>query len=333
MEDWLDAPELHRDLWRNEAVVWTADMDGTRNPDDPDMQWRVGTIAGTGPGRNVFRSRIPAIKASDFGPGGRSHLVAQKTTQGVWVVRNISHSEEARFFHGEQIFWGDNQEDASRRRGGSGPPTMIAPVLRGIAAIVRPTVSSVPASIDDIISKDDVKAFRGHMHMAHADYLKYKKAGLTETTPGSELPKGICRKQCKGGLVLYAKVEIPYYLGEFWESGNIDDAVPAEYLAAAPSIDTAAFTQIFAGLRDRELVRAIGHEGVPSKDRPAGSVSLVSTNHERALCHHKFVDKMYEQEVAAGRMIFFDTEHSPPFFPSTTTPTGATTKKKRTGEV
>ena len=320
-------------MWRTEAVEWTADMSNGATPDDPDMQWRVGSIAGTGPGRNVFRSRIPAIKASNFGPGGRSHLVAQKTTKGVWIVRNISHAEEERFFDGESIFWGDNPDDSSKRRGGSGPPTMITPVLQGIAAIVRPTVSSVPASIDDIISKDDIQAFRGHMHMAHADYLKYKKAGLTNTKPGSELPKGISRTQCKGGLVLYAKVDTPYYLGDFWESNNIDDAVPAEYLAAAPSIDTVAFTQIFAGLQDKELVRAIGHEGVPSKDRPAGPVSLVSTNHERALCHHQFVDKMYEQEVAAGRMIFFDTEHSPPFFPSTTTPTGATTKKKRTGEV
>ena len=36
---------------------------------------KVGALADSGGGRNVFRGMVPAIKASDVGPGGRSHLV------------------------------------------------------------------------------------------------------------------------------------------------------------------------------------------------------------------------------------------------------------------
>ena len=305
-------------------------------PPDRESQWKVGTLEGSGPGLSVFRSRIPAVKASSFGPGGRSYLVAQRETSGEWIVRNLHASEEVRLFSHPEVpmFWGTDAEEASTRRGNSGPAPMMLPIMKGLVEHCRPAVSSVPADIDDIISPSDIAAFRGHMHSGYEDYKRYKLCKLTETTPGTQpVGRPVKRKQCKGGMVLYSKSEIPYYLADYWETGNIDDVVPAEYLAPAPSLDTAALTDLFRGSADQELVTSIGGHGVSSKDTPAGAAALLSTNHEKALLHHKFVDDMYEAEVAAERMVFFDVEHSPAFFPSTTTPTGATTKKKRTGEV
>ena len=84
-------------------------------PPEPDRQWKVGELKGLGPGRNVFRHRIPAVKASDFGPGGRSHLVLQDTDDGRRVVRNISEREEERLFQHPAVpmEWGSETDEAA----------------------------------------------------------------------------------------------------------------------------------------------------------------------------------------------------------------------------
>ena len=276
------------------------------------------------------------MKASDFGPGGRSHLVLQDTADGRRVVRNISSSEEERLFQHPTVKmeWGSDTDVAAERRGNAGTPGIVFPVLQAIVHLCSPSVTSVPQCIGDIIDPRDVQAFRGHMHMAHADYETYKAAGLTTVTPGTEPPKHRTKKeQCKGGLVFEARTSIPYYLAEFWRSGNFDDVVPAQHLASAPSLDTVAVVQLLQGIADGELLTSLGGPGVPSKDAPAGAVSLLSTNHEKALLHHRFVNDMYEQEEAKGSMICFGMKHSPVFWPTTVTPTGATTKKARSGEI
>ena len=156
-------------------------------PPDRESQWKVGVLEGSGPGLSVFRSRIPAVKAPSFGPGGKAHLVAQRTTSGEWIARNIHEPEEVRLFSHPEVpmRWGSDAEEASIRRGNSGPPLMMLPIMKGPAEHCRPAVSSVPANIGDIISPSGIAAFRGHMHSGYEDYKRYKLCKLTETTPGT----------------------------------------------------------------------------------------------------------------------------------------------------
>ena len=184
----MDAPEQHPGLhvnydrvgweWFDPSLIRT---DGKYESNEP---VKVGALAGEGGGRNVFVNRIPAVKAADVGYGGRSHLVAQRDTDGRIVVRRLSRGERDRLCEGLEGFdWGDDDMRAYRQ-GNSGPPAMMSVVLRGLHDFLRPHSNFVPEHIDQIISPEDAMAFRGSLVLAEKDYGEMKKRGLIDQKPG-----------------------------------------------------------------------------------------------------------------------------------------------------
>ena len=321
--------------------------DGSENP-HPTEPHKVATLFKKhrdNGGRNVFQGMIPAVKFRDAGPGGRSHIVRQRTQSGVWVNRTLSESEVDRLFFDSEVpmWWGDDADIKRARQGNAGPPSIVKEVLRTVAAHFLPANPFVPTQCGEIISEEDVRAYRGSMAMAYFDYTKKKKEGSLNQTPGQEdqaaprpkqMHKGV---QPLGGLVFRTPRVPPMYLADFWETGNVDEIVPVESLRSVESIDRVAYQIIATGYPDREAVAAYAGGGVPSKDTPntdkESSVTVLSTNHKASLNFHPFVDKMFMEEVRASRMCLFDMMHSPPIAPSYVTPVGAVCKKTREGKI
>jgi len=285
-----------------------------------------------GGGRNIFRHHIPAVKASAFGVGGRSHLV-QQTRGVVAILRKNDVSEVKRLFKSDRVpmLWGHTDNEKVMRMGNAAPPDMILPVFDGLVRFCSPRCAWVPRSLGEVISNDTVSAFRGHMAMQFKDYTELKKRGLLDVTPGEQQshPSNNKPLQCDAGLVLPSQAPIPFYLGDYWITKNVDDIVPADYLEGPSSIHKTLFAALAAGFPDRELVTALTGSGIFSKDIFRPAASMFATNHKKASSHHKFVDTMYSDEVGGGRMLQFSARQSPPFFPCAVYPTGATTKKKR----
>ena len=321
-------------------MKWAIPLAEQLEPPAHGEPWKVAVVVGPGGEEaNVFRHRIPAVKATKFGLGGRSHLV-QQTYEGQVVYRNLHESEEDRLFAHKRVRlqWGSSADIRAQCRGNSAPPSIIEPVLAGIARFCEPKCPFVPSSIDEVIAPDDVRAFRGSLAMAFTDFKAMQKNNLTSITPGKDpspsLVKRHKRKQAEGGLVFHTDLPMPLYLGEYWKTHDIDDIVPAEYLVGESSISKEAMRVFSAGFADAELSACLTGDGVPSKDAPQMGVNFLATNHSRSLYHHHLVDKMYQTELEAGRMVQFPVDYTPVFAgPAGVYPTGATTKKDRQGRV
>ena len=305
-------------------------------PPDPLEPWQVAVLRGQGGGRNAFRHRLPAVKASSFGVGGRSHLVQQVFDSSV-VLRRVAVSEVERLFCSERVpmLWGYSDTEKVMRMGNSAPPSMVLPVFDGFVRFCRPRCAWVPRSISDIVSEETASAFRGHMAQQFADFTELKKRNLLDVAPGQLPPKNTTRTrghrpaQCDAGLVLPSQAPIPFYLGDYWVTLQVDDIIPADYLQGPSSIHKSLFEALAVGFPDRELVTALTGTGIFAKDIFRPAASMFATNHKKASSHHRFVDNMYTEEVQGGRMLQFSVRQSPPFFPCAVYPTGATTKKKR----
>lgn len=105
--------------------------DGSKNP-HPTEPHKVATLFKQhhdNGGRNVFQGMIPAVKFRDAGPGGRSHIVRQRTQSGVWVNRTLSESEVDRLFFDSEVpmWWGDDADIKRARQGNAGPPFVQSP--------------------------------------------------------------------------------------------------------------------------------------------------------------------------------------------------------------
>ena len=290
----------------------------------------------------MFRGMIPAVKFTDAGPGGRAHLVRQRTGSGEWINRTLSSSEVDRLFHDSDVTmeWGSDADTRQARQGNAGPPAIVKEVLRTVADHFRPANPFVPERRSDIISDEHLRAYRGSLAMAFHDFTKKKREGSLNRQPGDTTTQGKYTHknvQPKGGLVLRTPHVPPMYLADFWDSGNIDDVVPVESLCSVAAIDRVAYDIIATGYPDREAVTAFAGDGVPSKDTPNVQdqlgMTVLSTNHKAALDHHPFVDAMFRDEARESRMCFFDLMHSPPIAPSYVTPVGAVAKKTRDGKI
>ena len=152
IEDWLDPPEHHQELWWEGELEYLYPMSEQSDPPRPGEPWTVGKVAGVGQGRSIFRHRLPAVKFTDFGPAGRSHFVQQQTQDGTQVVRHLHPTEVDRLFREEQMpmEWGDLVADRQARQGNSAPPQMMLPVLQGMARFCEPVCPFVPRDVRQV---------------------------------------------------------------------------------------------------------------------------------------------------------------------------------------
>ena len=336
----MDEPEMHRDLWwPQDGLDSITPLSDQREPPEIGEPWQVGRVKQQGRsehGRSIFRHRLPAIKFTDYGPGGRSHLVQQVTAAGAQVVRRLHATEVDRLFASARVRveWGKDEERQARQ-GNSAPPDMILPILQGLVAFCKPTCDFVPKSVDCVITPAQVLAYRGQMAALHTDFVELRKRGLLNVPPGEGYRRndGHSDKAADGGIVFRTEVPMPFYLGEFWVTNDVDDIVPAAYLTGASTISKDALAALARFYSDQKLVQCMTGTGVPSKDKSDPRVAFLASNHQKAYAHHGLVHEMYAEELAAGRMLQFGAEQSPVFFPSTVSPTGATVKKDREGRI
>ena len=287
----------------------------------------------------MFVGMIPAVKFSTFGVGGRSHLVRQRTAGGRYVIRRLHWQEVSRLFHTEafDMQWGTGEE-ATARQGNAAPPAMIMPALQGIVRFFQVPHPEVPTTIEHVISNEHVRAFRGGMTMAMHDYVQTREPRTATEAVVGERRKRTKRKQRpkqpQGGIVFEHTSEVPMFLGTFWRTKDTDDIVPMAYVRHEGAVvRKEAFRALTQWYPDQEVIAALGGAGVPSKNFVKPGVAVLGTNHKASVEHFKFVDKMYQSEVAAGRMAMFGVTQSPPIWPLIVSPTGAVVKKLRDGSI
>jgi hypothetical protein len=200
----------------------------------------------------------------------------------------------------------------------------------------------VPAAITQIISERDKMAFRGSLLLAEKDYTEMKKRGLVDLEPGQASVRQTSTHkmvQQEGGYAFTdcvpdaGAVGTCWYLADYWQSHNIDDVVPIYSCGREAVLDSAALRLMRKWYPDQELVSLLQGAGVPSKDTPLTTTSFLGTNHKGALHYHKYVHKAYMQEVEKGNTSQFGVAHSPPGWPLTVSPSGATTKSLRDGSL
>ena len=129
-------------------------------------------------GNRVYMLQSPAVKSSTFGIGGNSHLIAQQDTLGQWQVRKIQVSEIL-----AQIAPGTTKPNiptsplkALAALARTPPYTSLTNIASHVLDFLRPPLSEIPASIDDIISPDDTHIFRANMQRMHWDYSQMVKS-------------------------------------------------------------------------------------------------------------------------------------------------------------
>jgi hypothetical protein len=185
----------------------------------------------------------------------------------------------------------------------------------------------VPSCIQDVISDDHLKAFRGSMGMAAKDFAHHQR----DEKQHKHRPL-----QAKGGLVFSGLTCPPMFLADYWTSESVDDIVPMEYVSNPQKVvRSAALQALAAWYPDQEVVQALVGGGVPSQDRREDGVAMLGTNHKAALDNAAFVNKMYNDELAAERMSKFGIAHSPCAFGGGTkyAPSGCVDKNLRDGTV
>jgi hypothetical protein len=140
--------------------------------------------------------------------------------------------------------------------------------------------------------------------------------------------------QPEGGFVFTGVQGPPMWLADYWESRDINDVVPMQYVSNPERVVRSQALQALAGwYPDQEAVAALVGDGVPSKDRFQPGVAMLGTNHAASIDNHTFVDKMYATEIEAGRMSKYGVDQSPPCWPLFAAPTGCVDKTLRDGSV
>jgi hypothetical protein len=90
-------------LWVQEPVKWAVPLSEQLEPPVLGEPWKVAVLLGADEEEaNVFRHRLPAVKATKGGLGGRSHLV-QQVWQGRVIYRRVHPSEVDRLFGHAQV--------------------------------------------------------------------------------------------------------------------------------------------------------------------------------------------------------------------------------------
>ena len=130
-------------------------------------------------GNRVYMAQSPAVKSSTFGVGGNSHLIAQKDAQGKWQVRKLQVSEiVAQISTSAATPSLPNSPLKALAALASTPPHQsLSNIASCVLAFMRPPLSKIPSSIDDIISPDDTHIFRANMKRMHKDFSQMVKSG------------------------------------------------------------------------------------------------------------------------------------------------------------
>lgn len=159
LADVMEEIQENSSLWLKEGTVvdWKGDVHPNGPFTDAQAPVEVGSFDGGGWGRRIYANMVPATKASDWGQGGRTHMVAQMR-KGVWWARRLSAREVTKLFAHPKVHLHLAGDDDQRVRelGNSGPARMVRPWALGVERFLRPPVPWCPDTLDEIVSTDTV---------------------------------------------------------------------------------------------------------------------------------------------------------------------------------
>ena len=175
-------PDLPQHLFIDQRKVhftWTRDPDSVSADQPHDKPVQVAWAKSNTCGNRVYVLISPAVKASTFGVGGNSHLIAQKDPQGKWQVRKLSLPEivaETAPAH-LPIVLPAAPLKAIAALATTTPLYAAAHTAKGISGFLAPALPSLPTDIAEVISPQHVQIFRANLNRMHHDLTHMAAAG------------------------------------------------------------------------------------------------------------------------------------------------------------
>ena len=130
-------------------------------------------------GNRVYVQVSPAVKASTFGVGGNTHLIAQRDSVGKWHVRKLSLREIVAQVAPPDVRLSLPQSPlkALAALATTTPFHAAASAASMISAFLKPALHRLPSDIYDLISPQHVQVFRANLNRMHDDLAKMSAAG------------------------------------------------------------------------------------------------------------------------------------------------------------
>jgi hypothetical protein len=341
-------------LWLQTEVTWS------RNPDAPLPAHLAGkpTIVGFVGSSNVAEARVymhavPATRRDPRGPGGRSHLVAQKSAGlGRWIVRPMSPSELSRLVHQ----WDPTRPRSPRAPGEDPDPelasadgalatpgNLMAAITQTITSFFQPITTFRPASLADIgLTPQVLQQWQGSMRVGHLDHMRMRRNRTCDTgdglpaVPAGERPKPHGRRMdptaaCFPVAAPRAARKVLWYVADAVAAGDAKLIVPVQQWRAVSShINADLIRQMARGFADKEIVDMLVL-GTNPKNDPFTNQAALLPNAKSAEIGWYYVNKAFAEDLKLGLAVKFDTKHSPPFWPLLTHPSGAVEKTDAQG--
>ena len=130
-------------------------------------------------GNRVYILMSPAVKASTFGVGGNTHLIAQRDATGKWHVRKLFLPEiTASLVPSDMgISLPHSPLKAIAALATATPFCAAASAASAILSFLRPALPRLPRQVSELISPQHVQVFRANLNRMHEDLVKMTDAG------------------------------------------------------------------------------------------------------------------------------------------------------------
>ena len=130
-------------------------------------------------GNRVYVLMSPAVKASTFGVGGNTHLIAQRDPTGNWHVRKLFLPEITACLVPSdfEISLPHSPLKAIAALATATPFSAAASAVSGISDFLKPALPRLPTQVSELISPQHVQVFRANMNRMHGDLVKMADAG------------------------------------------------------------------------------------------------------------------------------------------------------------
>lgn len=130
------------------------------------------TCSRSGHVTSIFAGMVPATKASCYGVGGSTHLVAD-LKNGRWSARRLHRVEIERQFLSARVAKLKLHEDdaqAVSELGNSAPSGMVLPRADRVISFIRTPSTFVPQKMSDVVPPSSIEVCRGWMDLAATDF-------------------------------------------------------------------------------------------------------------------------------------------------------------------
>jgi hypothetical protein len=335
-------------LWLQQEVTWTCNPELPAPPDLGGRAWKVGMVgSSTDAEHRVFRFAVPASKRSPSGPGGWSHLIAQKSVGlGRWIVRPMAAQELRRLFlptpSPDRPL--SPEFDGPLEEVGDGalavPGNMMQAIVRSVVSFCQPVTRFRPRSLADVgLSQQVIRQWQDSMRTGHQDHMRMRRNGDCDIGLGPPPMGKHCKHQrrmspeaaCFPQAAPPSARNVVWFVADAIAAGDPSLIVPIQQWRAVSShINIDMVRKLAIGFADLEVVDFL-LKGTNQKNNAFTNQSALLPNAKTAEVGWYYVNKAFQEDLEQGLAIKFDVRHSPPFWPILTHPTGAVEKTDAEG--